>query len=37
MALPGANLGTIAYGGDSDRMSSFNKHENKVNYLNLFS
>lgn len=37
MALPGANLGTIAYGGDSDQTSSFNKPENKLNYLNLFS
>lgn len=37
LALPGANLGTIAYGDDSNQMSSFNKHENKLNYLNLFS
>lgn len=38
MALPGANLGTIAYGGNgSNQMSSFNKQEDKLNYLNLFS
>lgn len=35
MALPGANLGTIAYG--SSQTPAFNNTPGNLNYLNLFS
>lgn len=38
LALPGANLGTIAYGEtQQSQMPDFNKQGNKFNYLSLFS